>query len=255
MAGERRAPHYPIFADLTGRLVVVFGGGSAAERKVQSLLRCAADVTIISPTTTESLRQLEADGKVVIEPRSFEPGDLGGALLAICAGVDAEESRAVFSEAERLGCFVNVSGDPTKSSFLIPSGVRRGLLQIAISTAGEAPALAKRVKHQLRDEFGDEWGALVELLWDVRVLAVERFGEPSASRVLDAIAAPESGVLERLAAGEALDAVGVLAEFESAAEPPAWATDAPEPPAEAAPDAPEPPAPEPPAASPAEPEE
>ncbi len=217
MTGEGSAPHYPIFVDLQGRLVVVLGGGLAAEKKVKSLSRCGADVLVIAPETTDGLRQLEADGRVTLELREYERGDLAEAVLVVCAGVPEHVAQAAYVEAEGKGCLINVSGKPGLSNYLVPSGVRRGPLQIAVSTRGEAPVLAKRLRARLRDEFGEEWGGYVTLLGQLRTLATQRFGAEGRDRVLEAAA--DSDLLERIAAGEQLDPHAVLDEFAWAADP------------------------------------
>jgi precorrin-2 dehydrogenase/sirohydrochlorin ferrochelatase len=216
-------PHYPVFIDLSGRLAVVVGDGAAVERKVHSLLRHGADVAVISPDTTDELRQLEADGRISVEPREYQRGDLAGAVIVLCVGASEQTALAVFSEAESLGCLVNVAGSPELCNFLAPSTVRRGPLQFAVSTRGLAPSVAKRLRLRLKEEFGEEWGTYVTLLGDVRALAFERIEDADERERVLAVAA-EADILERLVAGDSLDAEGALAESRATAAAAADAT-------------------------------
>jgi len=193
-------PHYPLFLTLTGRLAIVVGCDAVAQRKVTQFIRYGADVVVIAEDPSAELRQLEADGAITLEPRGYVRGDLKGAFIAFCSETD-EIARAVFSEAESLGCLINVAENPALSSYLVPSSVRRGQLQIAISTSGAAPAVARRLRRQLREQFGPEWAAYVALLGDVRALGSQRITNPSQlARVI--AAAADIDFLERIAEGE-----------------------------------------------------
>ncbi len=145
---------YPIYVSLAGRKVVVIGGGKVAERKVESLLGCGAAVEVISPEVTEVLAGWEREGQVRIHRRGFEAGDTSGAWLVIAASGEEEVNRQVFEEAERGGIFCNVVDETSLCSFQVPAVVQRGSMQIAISTGGASPALAKRLRKELEEEFG-----------------------------------------------------------------------------------------------------
>ena len=220
MAAHEPKSYFPVFLDLTGRLAVVVGSGHTAERKITQLVRYGADVTLITFGATQEMRELEADGKITIEPRGYIRGDLDGAFLVVCAET-GELASAVFAEAESRGCLVNVLGSPSLSNFIVPSSVRRGPLQIAISTGGAAPAAAQRIRRQLQEQFGPEWGAYVALLGAVRELAFSSMEDAERrDRVIAAVAAAD--LLERLAAGEELSPSAVFAQYvadEDAAHP------------------------------------
>jgi precorrin-2 dehydrogenase/sirohydrochlorin ferrochelatase len=197
--------YFPAFLDLERRLAVVVGEGPNLEKRVRQLLRYAADVVVVTASPTEWLLQSESDGNLTLEQRSYVRGDLEGAFIALCVTSDKELRSAVFAEAESIGCLVNVADSPELCSFLLPSVLNRGSLQIAISTGGAAPALAKRLRRRFDAELGPEWGAWVALLGEVRALVMERIEDgDERARVLDAVAADE--VRERLAAGEELSA-------------------------------------------------
>lgn len=209
MAGKR---FYPAFLDLTGRLVVVVGPGEALLRKAKQLSKYGADVLVITPEPSADILQAEAEGVLSIERRSYVRGDLGGAALVVCLSDDEEVRRAVAAEATQAGTPVNVAGAPQRSSFLAPSLIHREPLQIAISTGGIAPQLAKHLRKRLASEFGEEWGRFSELFAEVRALAMERLDDAMAvDGVLDAVL--ESNTLELVRSGEDVTAEQILARF------------------------------------------
>ncbi|MFB3854756.1 MAG: bifunctional precorrin-2 dehydrogenase/sirohydrochlorin ferrochelatase [Vicinamibacterales bacterium] len=155
---------HPIFLRLAGRRVVVVGGGAVAERKVRALMDTEADVLVVSPRATPFLQQLASEGRVRWEARPYRPGDLEGAALVYAAAGEAEVNASVRKEAQARGTLINAADDPVSCDFFVPAIVRRGNLTIAVSTDGASPALAKRIREKLEDEFGPEYGeALLEL--------------------------------------------------------------------------------------------
>jgi precorrin-2 dehydrogenase/sirohydrochlorin ferrochelatase len=211
MTGDAKR-YYPAFLDLSGRLVVVVGSGALAERRARQLARYGADVTIITPDPSDALVEAEGEGKVMVEARRYVRGDLTGSALVICADPDPEVQRAVFDEAVAVGCPVTVTGSPELSSFIIPSMVHREPLQIAVSTGGAAPHLAKRVRRELSERFGPAWGDYVLLVAKVRALAAERLEDPEElDRLVESVL--DSDVLERLEAGERLIPSAVYERF------------------------------------------
>ena len=206
-------PHYPLFLTLTGRLAIVVGCNAVAQRKVTQFIRYGADVVVIAADPSAELRQLEADGAITLESRGYVRGDLQGAFIAFCSETD-EIAHAVFSEAESLGCLINVADNPALSSYLVPSSVRRGQLQIAVSTSGAAPAVARRLRRQLREQFGPEWAAYIALLGDVRALAAQRITDPARLAAVIGAAA-DMDFLERIAEGEKITPEAAYAEVQA----------------------------------------
>jgi precorrin-2 dehydrogenase/sirohydrochlorin ferrochelatase len=207
--GDAAKRHYPVFLDLERRLAVVVGDGAPAEKRARQLVRYGADVVVVTASPSEELLQAEADGLLTVEQRAYVRGDLAGAFVALCTSDDDELRRAVFDEADAQGTLVNVAAAPELCSFYLPSVVHREPLQIAVSTQGFAPSVAKSVRAQLAEQYGPEWGPYVTLLAQVRALAFERIEDPAErDRVLDSIAGPE--LLERMAAGERPDAAELL---------------------------------------------
>lgn len=164
----RRLRYYPIYLDLREKEVVVIGGGKVAGRKVSSLLSSGAKVRVISPTVSRTLQRLHEEGKIRYEARPYTEGDLQGAILAVAATDDPEVNRQAGKEARRARCLFNSATSPGDSTFLVPSVFSRGDLLIAISTSGESPALARRIRQELERSYGKEYQLFVTLLGRVR---------------------------------------------------------------------------------------
>ncbi|MDZ4168076.1 MAG: bifunctional precorrin-2 dehydrogenase/sirohydrochlorin ferrochelatase [Coriobacteriia bacterium] len=216
--GERTKRYYPAFLDLTGRSVVVLGSGPSVERKARQLVRYGADVTVVGPDPSEELVEAESDGHIIVEAREYVRGDLAGAALVVCASAEPEVQRAVFEEALLVGALVTVADNPKLSSFIVPGMVHREPLQIAVSTGGVAPQLAKRLRKQLSEQFGAAWGPYAELVAQVRAIGMERLEGPAQlEKLLDAVF--ESDTLDRVTAGEILAAEDVYEAFAPEPEP------------------------------------
>src|ERR1017187_4069084 len=140
---------FPIFLKLTGRLAIVIGAGPLGESKIESLQTANARVTVVAPAATERIVAMAESGEVVWHQREYAAGDLAGQFLVVAATNVPAVNRAVFLEAEAAGVLINAVDDPPFCDFYFPSVVRRGDLQIAISTAGESPALAQRLRQEI----------------------------------------------------------------------------------------------------------
>ncbi|HEY3412916.1 MAG TPA: bifunctional precorrin-2 dehydrogenase/sirohydrochlorin ferrochelatase [Armatimonadota bacterium] len=197
--------YYPIFIDLNGKRAVVVGGGHIAERKVGTLLECGALVTVVSPEITPGLREAVDNGRISWIARTYQAGDLSGAFCTYAATDENAVNTAVFAEASRNSQLCNVVDVPPLCNFIVPSIVDRGDLTIAISSSGNSPALAKRLKSRLGEEYGEEWRALNDLLGRLRPEVKRRYPEEAPrndllARLMDA------GVLEMLREGRAAEA-------------------------------------------------
>jgi len=154
---------------LTGRRCVVVGGGTVGLEKVEGLLACDADVTLIAPKAVKALRALADEGSIQWLRREYEgSSDLEGALIAIAATDDTTLNLRVFSDGEARSILVNVVDVPPMCNFILPAITRHGPLAIAISTAGASPALAKRMKREIASTFGEPYARLAEILNDYR---------------------------------------------------------------------------------------
>ena len=161
-------PFYMAAIKLKGRRCLVIGGGDVGLEKVEGLLLCDADVTVIAPAVVSELARYAAEGSITWDQREFHDGDLDGAFLAIAATGDTDVNVAVYESAERRAMLVNVVDVPPLCNFILPAIIRTGPLAIAISTAGASPALAKRIRDEIADEYGEPYARLAILLNEVR---------------------------------------------------------------------------------------
>lgn len=160
--------YYPVYLDLRQRAVVVVGGGQVAERKVLSLLECDALVTVISPQLTSGLESLAVTGRIRVERRSYESGDLAGAFLAIISTDDPAINNRAAQEARAARVLVNTVDDIANCDFIAPAVVRRGDLTVALSTNGKSPAMARWARQELEAVLTPEYGDLLKVLEAVR---------------------------------------------------------------------------------------
>jgi precorrin-2 dehydrogenase / sirohydrochlorin ferrochelatase len=167
--GMLDTPFYIACLKLTGRRCLVVGGGEIGLEKVEGLLACDGEVTLIAPEAVPALRELAQEGSIRWERREYAGlADLEGVFMAIAATSDTDVNIAVYDDAERRAMLVNVVDVPPLCNFILPAIVRTGPLAIAISTAGASPALAKRIKRQVADEYGEPYARLAVLLNEVR---------------------------------------------------------------------------------------
>ena len=166
--GMLDTPFYIACLRLNGRRCIVVGGGDVGLEKVEGLLACGGDVTLIAPEATGELRELADEGSIRWERREWRPLDLDRTFIAIAATSDTEVNIRVYEEAERRAMLVNVVDVPPLCNFILPAIVRTGPLAIAISTAGASPALAKRMKREIGSEYGEPYARLAEILNEVR---------------------------------------------------------------------------------------
>lgn len=159
---------FPAFIKLAGRPCVVVGAGSVAVSKVTSLLECGAQITVVAPCADEIIEHLAATRKLRWLPRKFAANDLARAFLVIAATSDPGVNRAVFREAQTRGILCNSVDDPPNCDFYFPAVVRRGPLQIAISTSGESPALAQRIRLEIEESLRESLGDWVEEIGEAR---------------------------------------------------------------------------------------
>jgi precorrin-2 dehydrogenase len=162
-------PLYIACLKLKGRRCVVVGGGDIGLEKVEGLLLCDADVTLIAPDAVEALQDYAAEGSISWERREYAgAGDLEAVFMVIAATNLSEVNIRVYEDAEARAMLVNVVDVPPLCNFILPAIVRSGPLAIAISTAGASPALAKRMKREIADAFGEPYARLAVMLNDAR---------------------------------------------------------------------------------------
>ncbi|MEA2392093.1 MAG: precorrin-2 dehydrogenase [Solirubrobacteraceae bacterium] len=166
--GMLETPFYIACLKLSGRRCLVVGGGAIALEKVEGLLACDGEVTVVAPELEPALQSYASEGSIRWLARPYEPADLDGCFMVIAATDDSEVNIGVYEDAERRAMLVNVVDVPPLCNFILPAIVRTGPLAIAISTAGASPALAKRIKREISAQFGEPYAELAVLLNDVR---------------------------------------------------------------------------------------
>jgi precorrin-2 dehydrogenase/sirohydrochlorin ferrochelatase len=159
---------FPMFLKLEGRHCLVVGAGSVGEPKINSLLSSGASVRVIAPRATTVVAEWARDGSIAWEARNFNTSDLDGVFLVIAATSSREVNATIFREARQQNILCNVVDDPEYCDFYYPAVVRRGDLQLAISTNGRSPALAQRIRRELEIQFGPEYEEWLEELGQAR---------------------------------------------------------------------------------------
>jgi precorrin-2 dehydrogenase/sirohydrochlorin ferrochelatase len=209
----------PIFFDVTDRRCVVIGGGEVAKRKVEALLEAGACVTLVSPGLSPPLQEAVARGLLTHIARDYAPGDIKGCVLVYAATDDPKLHRELAAEARTLGIPINIADEPALCSFIAPAVVKRGALQIAISTGGASPAFAARIRRELEDRFGAEYARTLDLMRAARrrlhaeeIAPAERMRQLTDlanSALPDAIAAGDVAAIERILAAHLGEGVGL----------------------------------------------
>ncbi|MBI4218185.1 MAG: bifunctional precorrin-2 dehydrogenase/sirohydrochlorin ferrochelatase, partial [Elusimicrobia bacterium] len=159
-----RNRYYPLFLDISGRGVLVIGGGSVALRKIRILTRFGAAISVVAIRVVPGVRELARKGKVTLSQREFRHSDLDGKEIVFAATGDKEINQEVSQECGRRNIWVNVVDDPSLCSFIVPAIVRRGDVSFAISTGGSSPALAKFLRKKVETTFGKEFQTAAKTL-------------------------------------------------------------------------------------------
>jgi len=176
--------YYPVHLDINNRNVLVVGGGGVGTRKVRTLLACGARVTVVSLEASRQLRDLATSGEIILEKRSYQSDDLSGMFLVIGATNDEKLNRQISGDADRLNTLCNIADRPEVCNFILPSIVHRDDLVITISTSGKSPALAKKLRRSLENQFGEEYGTLLRLMGAIRKKLLRQAHEPEAHKPL-----------------------------------------------------------------------
>jgi len=161
-------PLFPVFLKLEGRRCLVVGAGRIAEEKIESLLRAGGKIEVVAPEATERVRAWARARKIRWQQRTFSLQDLDGKFLVVAATSSPKLHAQIFKRARRLGVLCNSVDDPAHCDFYYGSVVRRGELQIAISTGGRSPALAQRLRKKLEEEISAEYEQFVTTLGAAR---------------------------------------------------------------------------------------
>lgn len=189
--------YYPVNLDMTNKRCVVVGGGDIAERKVERLLECGAQVTVVSKSLTPVLKARKKTGQMDHIDRDYEDQALDGAFMVIGATDRNDVNERISKDAMARGLLVNIVDDPDRCNFILPSLVQQGDLSIAISTGGKSPALAKKLRKELEKQYGPEYQTLLVIMGILRKRILAR----------DQRAADNKAVFEDLVHSDILQAI------------------------------------------------
>jgi siroheme synthase-like protein len=173
---------FPMFLKLEACKCVVVGAGVIASQKLDSLLESGAAVRVVAPKASDKIQELAHNGRVAWKQSEFRPEHLDGALLVIAATGDPAINERVYRAAQERGVLCNSVDEPERCDFFYPAVVRRGDLQIAISTAGKSPALAQRIRKDLEAQFDASYVSWLEWLGMVRQMFFQRHVEPGLGK-------------------------------------------------------------------------
>jgi precorrin-2 dehydrogenase len=188
-----RLAFFPMMVNLQGKRCLVVGAGKVAAAKIAGLLRHGAQVEVVSPQALSHIKNQANGGVIVWHRRAFSPKDVKGAFLAVAATNSSAINEVVFRACAARGVLCNSVDDPERCDFYYPAVVRRGPLQIAISTGGCSPALASRLRKELEEQFGPEWSAWVRQVGNLRKDLLLKGGPPEArKRRLQQMASPQA---------------------------------------------------------------
>ena len=200
---------YPIVIEVTGRPILVVGGGAVAERKVDGLLAAGAQVTVLAPDLTARLHAWAAQGRIRHVRRAYRPGDLEGYRLAFAATDDGGVNAALAREARERSVWLNAADDPGHSDFILPSVLRRGEIVVAVTTGGASPALARAVREELEAHLTEDYAVLASIVAEVRRAVRQRPDPPNAEAWRHAI---DDGLRRLVAEGKRDEATALLRE-------------------------------------------
>lgn len=159
---------FPMFIKLAGKQCLVVGAGKVGESKIGGLIDTGARIHVVAIEADSQVREWAATGKIELELRTFTPSDLDGKFLVVVATSSGSLNELIYREAQQRGVLCNVVDVPEYCDFFYPAVVRRGDLQIAISTAGQSPSLAQKIRQQLEQQFGEGYAAWVKQLGETR---------------------------------------------------------------------------------------
>jgi precorrin-2 dehydrogenase/sirohydrochlorin ferrochelatase len=190
---QAAASLFPLFVKLQGRACLVVGAGSTGESKIKGLLESGAKVRVVATLASEAVAEWALSGQIAWEQRNFQSSDLDGQFLVVVATSSRTLNQAIFREARQRNILCNAVDDPEHCDFYYPAVVRRGALQIAISTDGLSPALAQRLRRELEVQFGPQYAGWLQELGEARKQLFSRDMEPEARRkILHQLASHEA---------------------------------------------------------------
>src|SRR3954468_21452225 len=207
----KRFPYYPIYLDIEERNVVIVGGGNVCARKAETMMKYGARVTIVSPEFTDEIEQWARDGALAIKRKPHETADIEGANIVIASTDDQHVNEQIAADCRARRIPVNVVDVTPLCEFIVPAIIEKGSIQIAVSTGGKSPALARTLKEDLQRAIGPEYAEVNDALGSLRDGAKSVLPtDTDRKRFFDGIIA--SGVLEMLRDGRRKQAYQVIAD-------------------------------------------
>lgn len=187
--------YYPVFLDVQKKKCLVVGGGNVGSRKAATLLDCGAQVTVISPRVSDRLTRLAHHDALTLQAEPYQAENLNGVFLVFCATDDRGLNNRIADEAKARGILCNIADTPDASDFILPSLVSRGDLTLAVSTSGNSPAFAKKLRRDLSGQFGPEYGEFLAIMGRIRRKLLDESHDPQGHKAL----------FEQLIQGDLLD--------------------------------------------------
>lgn len=196
------APLFPIALRLAGRLCVVVGGGAVAVRRVEALREAEAAVLVVAPAVGETLAEYAAAGHITWRPEPYAVSCLEGAFLVVAATDNPAVNAQVAQDAQERGLLCNDAETPERGDCVIPSLVRRGALLLSVTTGGQSPALAARIRDELAAQYGEEYAAYTALLGEVRAQVLETVSDLARRRTILRALSADTSLLPLLRQGQ-----------------------------------------------------
>lgn len=192
---------FPVFLSLSGKECLVVGGGQVAERKIADLLECEANINVISPTAGDLIRLWSNQGLISWQAREVEESDLDNTFMVFVATNNMHTNQMAVKWCRERGILINAVDDPPNCDFYVPAVVRRNSLVVAISTEGKSPMFARKLREQLEELIGEEYGEFVDFLGEQREYIKQAVTDiEERKKVFKALV--DSDILDLLKAGE-----------------------------------------------------
>jgi siroheme synthase-like protein len=206
----KRYPYYPIYLDIEDRDVMIIGGGNVCARKAETMMKYGARVTVVSPKFTDEIQQWAREGKLSIRRKAYEESDVDGANIVIASTDDQRVNEQIAADCRKRRIPVNVVDVTPLCEFIVPAIIESGSIQIAVSTGGKSPALARTLKEDLQRLVGPEYAEVNDVLGTLREHAKRVLPtDVDRKRFFDGILA--RGILEILREGRRAEAYAIIA--------------------------------------------
>jgi precorrin-2 dehydrogenase / sirohydrochlorin ferrochelatase len=207
---SKRYPYYPIYIDIENRDVVIIGGGNVCARKAETMMKYGARVTVVAPEFTDEIEGWAREGRLTLKRKKYDASDLDGATIVIASTDDTSVNEQIAADCRARRIPVNVVDVTPLCEFIVPAIVESGSVQIAVSTGGKSPALARTLKEDLQRFVGPEYAEVNDVLGTLREGAKRVLPtDVDRKRFFDGIIA--EGILDMLRQGRRREAYETIA--------------------------------------------